>query len=80
MSLQFIYDHNGNTTGVFIPIEDWQQLKLKYTELQMEEAKNPDQLASWQSQIVEDRLSEYYKKPKEVIDFDKTIDEIEKSI
>jgi hypothetical protein len=27
MILQFIHDNRGNTTGVFIPIEDWQALK-----------------------------------------------------
>lgn len=28
MTLQFIHDNRGNTTGVFIPIEEWQSLKL----------------------------------------------------
>ena len=40
MALQFIHDNKGNTTGVFIPIEEWQLLKTKYAELQKEEAKN----------------------------------------
>jgi hypothetical protein len=34
MTLQFIHDNRGNTTGVFIPIEEWQSLKTKYTDLQ----------------------------------------------
>ena len=33
MTLQFIHDNKGNTTGVFLPIEEWQKLKTKYTEL-----------------------------------------------
>ncbi|MEI6680924.1 MAG: hypothetical protein WCL21_20105 [Mariniphaga sp.] len=40
MTLQFIHDNRGNTTGVFIPIEEWQTLKVKYADLQEEEAKN----------------------------------------
>ena len=40
MTLQFIHDNRGNTTGVFIPIEEWQSLKTKYTDLQKEEAEN----------------------------------------
>jgi len=37
MSLQFIQDNKGNTTGVFIPIEDWIELVNKYAELQLKE-------------------------------------------
>jgi hypothetical protein len=40
MTLQFIHDNKGNTTGVFIPIEEWQSLKTKYIELEKEEAIN----------------------------------------
>jgi hypothetical protein len=40
MTLQFIHDNKGNTTGVFIPIEEWQILKSKYSDLQKEEAEN----------------------------------------
>ena len=40
MTLWFIHDNQGNTTGVFIPIEEWQILKTKYFDLQIEEAKN----------------------------------------
>ena len=80
MILQFIHDNKGNTTGVFIPIEEWQFLKTKYTELQKEEAKNIVELAQWQKQLVDDRLSDYYRNPTEVVDFEKTIDDIEKSL
>lgn len=77
MNLQFIHDTKGNTTGVFIPIEEWQALKLKYTDLQKEEVEKEAELASWQKQILDERLSDYYKNPSDVLDFDETIDEIE---
>lgn len=80
MNLQFIHDTKGNTIGVFIPIEEWQALKLKYTDLQKEEVENEVELASWQKQILDDRLSDYYKNPSDVLDFDETIDGIEKSL
>jgi hypothetical protein len=79
MTLQFIHDNKGNTTGVFIPIEEWQTLKTKYNELQKEEAKNTLELASWQKQIIDERLSDYYNDPTDVTDFDNTIDDIEKT-
>jgi hypothetical protein len=80
MTLQFIHDNRGNTTGVFIPIEEWQSLKTKYAELQKEEAENLVELAPWQKQIIDERLSDYYKNPTDLDDFDKTIDDIEKSL
>lgn len=48
MSLQFIHDKEGNTTGVYIPIEEWRSLTLKYEELQQAESKNTLDLADWQ--------------------------------
>ncbi len=80
MALQFIQDNKGNTTGVFIPIEEWQDLKTKYTDLQKEEAENAAELAPWQKHIIDDRLNDYYKNPEDVVDFDETINNIEKSL
>ena len=80
MTLQFIHDTKGNTTGVFISIEEWQSLKTKYADLQKEEAQNMVELAPWQKKIIDERLSDYYKNPADVADFDKTIDDIENSL
>ncbi len=80
MALQFIQDNKGNTTGVFIPIEEWQDLKTKYADLQQEEAKNPTELAAWQKQILDNRLDDYYNNQDDVTSFDKTLDDIEKSL
>ena len=80
MTLQFIHDNKGNTTGVFIPIEDWQTLKGKYTDLQKEESQNSTELASWQKEIIDQRLNDYYNNPDDVVDFDNTINEIRKSL
>jgi hypothetical protein len=80
MTLQFIHDHKGNTTGVFIPIEEWQSLKTKYTELQKEEAENVTTLSSWQKQIIDERINDYYNNPNEVTNFDSTMDDIEKEL
>jgi hypothetical protein len=80
MKLQFIHDNRGNTTGVFIPIEDWQILKEKYTDLQNEETQNGTELTSWQKDILDERLDDYYKNPNDVVDFDATIANIRKRI
>ena len=80
MALQFIHDNKGNTTGIFIPIEEWQTLKAKYSELQKEEAENLVTLSDWQNQIIDERLTDYYSNAADTADFDKTIDDIEKDL
>ena len=80
MTLQFIHDNKGNTTGVFIPIEDWLTLKTKYSDLQKEEAKSDIELSNWQREIVDERLSDYYKNSNDVSDLENTIDDIEKNL
>lgn len=80
MALQFIHDNKGNTTGVFIPIDDWQTLKEKYSDLQIEEIQNNTDLSNWQKQIIDERLKNYYNNPNESVDFNQTLNAIEKSI
>ena len=77
MTPQFIHDNRGDTTGVFIPIEEWQSLKTKYADLQKEEAQNVVELALQQKEIIDNRLNDYYKNPEDLADFDRTIDDIE---
>lgn len=80
MTLQYIHDNRGNTTGVFIPIEEWNLLKIKYTDLQKEEDNDLLELAAWQKQIIDERLVDYNNNPNNVNDFDKTLADIEKGI
>ena len=80
MTLQYIHDNRGNTTGVFIPIEDWQNLKEKYSDLQVEEVQNIAELTSWQKEIIDQRLEDYYNNPNDVVDFDIAIANIRKQI
>jgi hypothetical protein len=80
MTLQFIHDNKGNTTGVFIPIEEWQSLKTKYSELQIEEVENVTELSQWQRQILDQRLNEYYSHPEDLLDLNKTLDDLDKSL
>jgi len=37
MNLQYISDYRGKTTGVFIPIQEWENLKTKFKGLEEEE-------------------------------------------
>ena len=42
MSLQYISDNKGKTSGVYIPIQEWNRLKRKYTILNVLECKDED--------------------------------------
>lgn len=77
MALQFIQDVKGNTTGVFIPMEEWQYLKLKYSDLQVLEIKGLTTLLPWQKQMIDDRLNDYYNNAADVADFDESLNSIE---
>ena len=76
MSVQYISDDNGKTTGVFIPIQDWNKLKNKYTGLEEEELE----LTSWQINELNDRMAEYERNPSNTISFQDAMDDLEKDM
>lgn len=76
MNLQYISDSDGQTTGVFIPINEWNKLrkKIRLTE------KEVGEIPPWHKNIVKERLIEYKKNPGSTIDFKSSIDEIENGL
>ena len=75
MTLQFIQDNRGTTTGVFIPIKDWHTLTAKSPELQKEEEAGKMEAIPWQKRVVENSLASYYQNPDTMVDFDKILDD-----
>ncbi len=41
MSLQIIQDGKGKATGIYIPMNEWKELKRQYKDLEMLEYKEP---------------------------------------
>jgi Putative addiction module component len=78
MNLQYISDNKGQTTGIFMPIQDWQYLKKKYKGLENEE--QAFDIPEWHKAIIDQRLAAYKANPTDVIDFDKACDDIEKEL
>ncbi len=76
MNLQYISDSKGKTTGVYIPIEEWNNLKEKYEGFNDYEVG----ISDLHKNIVRERLLEYIKNSKISLDFDDTLDEIEKNL
>ena len=75
MNLQYISDSSGKTTGVFIPIKEWNELKNKFKGIELEDIHIPN----WHMALVLKRLEEYKKNPK-TIDFNTAMDDIEKNL
>ncbi len=75
MNIQYISDSNGQTTGVFIPIKQWNDLKNKYN-IEQEEVEIPE----WHRDLVLNRLEKYKQNPGTATDFDTEMDDIEKEL
>jgi hypothetical protein len=76
MNLQYISDSKGQTTGVFIPINEWNDLKNKYKDIELEEISIPD----WHKDLVLNRLEDYKQNPDSAMDFDSAMDDIEREL
>ena len=76
MSLQYISDSTGQTTGVFIPINEWNDLKNRFKGIEQEEVGVPE----WQIDIVRERAKSYKNNPKQVLDFNEEMDDIEDNL
>ncbi len=78
MNLQFISDNKGLTTGIFMPIQDWQDLKKKYKGIEKEE--QDFDIPEWRKTIIDQRLAAYKANPTDVLDFNQAIADIEKEL
>jgi len=76
MNLQFISDSTGETTGVYIPIKEWNELKSKFKGIEQVEIDVPE----WHKDIVRERLADHKNNPGQALDFDAAMDDIEKAL
>lgn len=76
MNLQYISDSTGKTTGVFIPISEWNELKSKYKGIDQEQIDIP----VWQKTEVRERLNDYKTNSKQALDFDAAMDDIDQDL
>ncbi|MFC3417556.1 hypothetical protein [Algoriphagus hitonicola] len=70
MSLQYITDERGQTTGVFIPISEWIKLKSKFEGIE-EEAQT---IPKWQKEIIRERIKN--TKPEEYLSWNEIRDQL----
>ena len=70
MSLQYITDDKGQTTGVFIPISEWIKLKSKFEGIE-EEVQT---ISKWQKDIIRERIKN--TKPEEYLSWEEIRDQL----
>ncbi len=76
MKTQIIQDHNGLPTGVFIPMEDWDNLKKRYPDI--EEIAND--IPDWQKEIISERLESIAKNPERIKPIQGLFDALDKKV
>ena len=75
MSVQYISDNLGNHTAVIIPIEEWEKLTTKYSELSdLDEYIVPE----WHKNIVQQRMKSSENNPTDFVAAETLFDELEK--
>jgi len=70
MILQYITDNKGVVTGVYIPIEEWNNLKKDMVNNDPKPIFIPD----WQKEVVFERKEIYDSKPKRTLDLSNLLD------
>ena len=73
MSLQYISDSDGVTTGVFIPINEWNTFKEKFKTI----TQNED-IPQWQIKETNRRIEMIKNDPSLLIDAEEALKDIEK--
>lgn len=76
MRPQIVQDQNGNPTGVFIPIKDWENIKKKYPNIE----KSTDELPQWQKELIDLRLSNLEQHPGNIKSIEQLFDVIDEEV
>ena len=77
MSIQFISDSLGKTTGVFIPINEWNLLKTKFKGIEEETSVS---IPAWHEEILSERIEQCNIDKSNTLDFEEALKDIEKDL
>ncbi len=72
MSLQYIANNSGNKMAVVIPINDWNEIKNKYPDVETIEGELPQ----WQKQLIDTRLKIIGENPERLHPIEELFDEL----
>ena len=68
MISQYTYDNNGNPIGVFIPINEWNNITEKCADI--------EDVPEWEKQLIDQRLEYINKHPDRLIPIEDFIQEL----
>ena len=69
MVSQYTYDSNGDPIGVFIPINDWNRITEKYTDI--------EDVPQGEKDIIDQRLDSIKRHPEQLIPLEDFIAELD---
>lgn len=75
MNLQYISDSKGNKTAVIIPINEWELITKKKSDLGKDSANN--EIPQWQKEVVTERIQAIKKNKNLLIDEEQFWQELE---
>jgi hypothetical protein len=70
MTPQYTYDSNGNPIGVFIPINDWNHITERYSDI--------EDVPQWEKNLIDQRLDFIKKHPEQLIPIEDFIAELDR--
>jgi hypothetical protein len=76
MSLQYLSDETGHVVAVQLPIEEWEQLKNKYPDLEAPAYAIPD----WHKELIDTRLQAINENPDRILPIDSLIEELDREV
>jgi putative addiction module component (TIGR02574 family) len=68
-TLQYIQDFTGATTAVIIPIDEWNKITEKYSDV--------EQLPQWQKNMIDQRLESYKKNPEKAMPIEQFFEQMD---
>jgi hypothetical protein len=75
MGLQYLSDETGHVIAVQVPIEEWEQLKRKYPDLDTADTALPD----WQKELIDSRLNAIKDNPERILPIDSLLAELDRT-
>ncbi len=76
MAVQYVKNEEGENTGVFIPIEEWKSI----LELLKTVSSKDFRPQEWHESVVNERLEQYLTGKSEPLDFDESMDDLDRNL
>lgn len=76
MKTQLIEDDMGIPTGVFIPIKDWEKMKILHPDIEFLD----EELPQWEKELIDERLLIIEKNPERLMPIQDLFQELKRKL